>query len=296
MRLQFGFKTSVIFCFMLLAQTSFAATPRFTNMAPRGAQRGTEVVITMTGSNLEDAEEVLIYDKGVEVVKFDHPADEKQKGKQVLVTLKLTPDCRLGTYRMRVRTRTGLSDLQNFYVTPYPIVAEKEPNTDFATPQAIEKNVAVFGRIDREDVDYYVIDAKQGERLSVEIFGMRLGFSSGGNFFDPYVAIMSEERFELSASDDTALVWNDGVASVIAPKDGRYIIQVRDSAYNGDGRAYYFANIGNFPPTSRRDPLWWKTRRKTDRHIPRRRFRTNHERSHFANRRRLRPLWTRNSR
>ncbi len=216
-------------------------------MAPRGAQRGTDIVVTMTGSNLEDAEEVLIYDKGVEVVKFEHPADEKQKGKQVLVTLKLAPDCRLGTYRMRLRTRTGLSDLQNFYATPYPIVAEKEPNTDFATPQAIEKNVAVFGRIDREDVDYYVIDAKQGERLSVEIFGMRLGFSSSGNFFDPYVAIMSEERFELSASDDTALVWNDGVASVIAPKDGRYIIQVRDSAYNGDGRAYYFANIGNFP-------------------------------------------------
>ena len=111
----------------------------------------------------------------------------------------------------------------------------------------MKKNVAVFGRIDREDVDYYVVEAKQGERIAVEIFGMRLGFSTGRDFFDPYVAIMDEERFELGVSDDTPLVWNDSVASIIAPKDGRYVVQVRDSSYNGDGRAFYFANIGNFP-------------------------------------------------
>jgi|SaaInlStandDraft_1057018.scaffolds.fasta_scaffold09620_2 hypothetical protein len=251
MRIQLGLKTVLSLSLVLLTQVAFAAAPRFTNMSPRGAQRGTEIAVTLQGSNLEDAEELLVYDQGVEVVKFEHPEDEKQKGKQVIATLKLLEGCKLGTYRMRIRTRTGLSDLQNFYVTPYPVVAEKEPNTEFTTPQVIEKNVAVFGRIDREDVDYYAFDAKQGERLSVEVFGMRLGFSSSGNFFDPYIAIINEERFELAVSDDSALVWNDGVASIIAPKDGRYFVLVRDSSYNGDGRSYYFANIGNFPrPTA----------------------------------------------
>ncbi|WP_417850136.1 PPC domain-containing protein [Thalassoglobus sp.] len=247
MRIQFGLKSVLVFSFVFVAQAAFAAAPRFTNLSPRGAQRGTEIAVTLQGSNLDDAEELLIYDEGLEVVKFELPADEKQKGKQVTATLKLKEGCNLGTYRMRIRTKTGLSDLQNFYVTPYPIVDEKEPNTEFSAPQVIEKNVAVYGRIDREDADYYAIEAKKGERISVEVFGMRLGFSSGTSFFDPYLAIINEERFELAVNDDSALTWNDSVASIIAPKDGRYTILVRDSAYNGDGRAYYFANIGNFP-------------------------------------------------
>lgn len=247
MRIQFGRLFVLTMSLVLLSQSAFAAAPRFTNLSPRGGQRGQEVKVSLQGSNLDDAEELLLYDSGLEIVGFEHPEDEKQKGRQVIATLKVPAGCKLGTHRMRIRTRTGLSDLQNFYVTPYPVVDEKEPNTEFSTPQEIEKNVSVYGRIDREDVDYYVVNAKQGERISVEVFGLRLGFSSAGNFFDPYIAIMDEDRFELAVSDDTPLVWNDGVASIIAPKDGRYFVLVRDSSYNGDGRSYYFANIGNFP-------------------------------------------------
>ena len=54
-----------------------------------------------------------------------------------------------------------------------------------------------------------------------------------GNVFDPYVAILDGKRFELAASDDAPLLGQDGVASVIAPADGTYVIQVRDSAYGG---------------------------------------------------------------
>ena len=54
-------------------------------------------------------------------------------------------------------------------------------------------------------------------------------------------------HYELAASDDTPLVYNDAVASIIVPEDGRYVIQVRDASYNGDGRAYYLLHVGNFP-------------------------------------------------
>lgn len=247
MRIQFGLAQCCALSFCLAAQVAFAAAPRFTNLDPRGAHRGTEIKVSLQGSNLEDAEELLIYDSGIEVVSLEHPEEENQKGRRVDVTLKVAEGCPTGTHRMRIRTKTGLSDLQNFFVSAYPIVAETAPNSEFSTPQVIEKNVAVYGRIDREDVDYYAIDAKQGERITVEVFGIRLGFSSTGNFFDPFVAILNEDRFELAVSDDTPLAFNDCVASIVAPKDGRYIIQIRDSAYNGDGRAYYFAHIGNFP-------------------------------------------------
>ncbi|MFG0334399.1 MAG: hypothetical protein ACF8TS_13630, partial [Maioricimonas sp. JB049] len=60
----------------LAAVPASAAAPRFTNILPHGGQRGTEVDITLYGTNLEDAEEVLVYDRGLEVVSFAHPEDE----------------------------------------------------------------------------------------------------------------------------------------------------------------------------------------------------------------------------
>ena len=107
--------------------------------------------------------------------------------------------------------------------------------------------MTVNGVADNEDVDYYAIQAKKGDRITAEVEGIRLGVT----LFDPYVAIMDAKRFELSSSDDAALIWQDGFASVIAPADGTYVIQVRESAYAGNGACLYRLHIGNFPrPTA----------------------------------------------
>ena len=104
-------------------------------------------------------------------------------------------------------------------------------------------NVTVNGVADNEDVDYYVVEAKKGERISAEVEGLRLGITE----FDPYVAILNAKRFELGVSDDAALVWRDGFTSIIAPEDGKYIIQVRESAYAGNGNCIYRLHVGQFP-------------------------------------------------
>lgn len=230
-----------------LATTStvFGAAPRFTQVLPRGVQRGAEVDLVLTGANLEDAEEVILYDTGLEILGFEIPADAN--GRRVNLKVRVAADCPIGTQRMRIRTRTGLSDLQNVYVGALPIVEEVEPNTDFSAPQEIVLNSTVHGRVDSEDVDYYAVNCTAGQRLTVEVFGMRLGGPYAGNFFDPYIAILNADRFELAVSDDEPLVWNDGVASMVIPADGRYIVQIRDASYLGDGRAYYLLHIGDFP-------------------------------------------------
>jgi hypothetical protein len=51
----------------------------------------------------------------------------------------------------------------------------------------------------------------------------------------------------LSAADDTALLKQDSVASIVAPKDGKYIVQLRDSAFGGSGDSYYRLHVGTFP-------------------------------------------------
>ena len=44
-----------------------ASSPDLKRIVPRGAQRGTEVDVTFEGQRLKDAQEVLLYDKGLEV-------------------------------------------------------------------------------------------------------------------------------------------------------------------------------------------------------------------------------------
>lgn len=213
-----------------------AAAPQLSRITPRGAQRGTEVEITLTGARLEDAQELILYEPGLEVLGF-----QVVDGANVKAKLRIAPDCPLGTKHIRVRTATGLSDMRTFRVGALPSVAEAEPNNEFSAPQAVPLNCTIEGNITNEDVDYFVVEAKQGDRLTAQVEGIRLGDS----LFDAYVAILNAERFELSTSDDAALVYQDGIASIVVPEDGKYIIQVRETSY-GAGNLYR-CHIGTFP-------------------------------------------------
>ena len=233
---------SIIFLTVSFASFIEASSPVLSIITPRGIQRGTDAVMTFHGARLQDAAEVFFYRPGFTVTKL-----EAKSASQLLVHVKVAPNCRLGEHIAQVRTKSGISEYRTFYVGALPAVAEKEPNSDFAKPQPIAMNVTVSGIVQNEDVDYYAVQAKKGQRISVEIEGMRLGTS----MFDPYVAILDSMRFELAAADDSPLVKQDAVASAIAPKDGTYIVEVRESAYGGNGNCRYRLHVGHFPrPTA----------------------------------------------
>ncbi len=221
---------------VVCATSAFAASPRLSIINPRGVQRGTETVLTFSGSTLGDGEQILFYSPGIEVVKV-----ETIDANNCKATVKITPDCRLGEHVAQVRTKTGISDYRTFYVGALPQVDEKEPNNFFDQPQPITLNQTIVGTIGGEDVDYYIVDAKKGQRICAEVEALRLGSA----FFDPYVAILDMKRFELSAADDTPLVGQDAVASIVAPEDGKYVVQVRETAYGGGSN--YRLHVGTFP-------------------------------------------------
>ena len=161
--------------------------------------------------------------------------------------MKVLPTCRLGQHVAQIRTASGVSEYKTFFVGPFAATPEKEPNSDFTAPQPVPLNTTVTGVVTNEDVDYYVVEAKKGQRIAAEVEGMRLGTA----LFDPYVAILNAKRFELASADDSPLVHQDAVVSAVAPEDGRYLIEIRESAYAGNGNCRYRLHIGNFPrPTA----------------------------------------------
>src|SRR6185295_14108728 len=213
-------------------------SPNLGRVSPRGGERGTEIDLTLSGGQLKDAQQLFFYKSGLEVLKLEATDD-----KTVKVRLKIAADAALGEHTLRPRTATGISDLRTFYVGPFPVVDEKEPNNNFKDPQKLKLNVTVSGVVTNEDVDYYSVELKKGDRLSLELEGIRLGTS----LFDAYIAILDTKRFEIVSADDTALLLQDPFLSMIAPEDGTYLILVREASYGGGDNGQYRLHVGSFP-------------------------------------------------
>jgi len=214
-----------------------ASYPEFTVTKPNGGQRGTEFPLTVTGNKLADFESFIFMSPGFTMKKV-----EKVEANKVTAIIAIDKSVPLGNHMLRIRTKSGISHARQFFVGQYPNVDEKEPNDDFAAPQVVAFNQTVEGVVQNEDVDYYRVTAKKGQRIAVEVDGLRLGYLN----FDPYVAILDKGRFEIGASDDTILHRQDGFISVVAPEDGDYTIMVRESSYRGSGNSYYRLHIGSF--------------------------------------------------
>ena len=237
-----------------------AASPGLSLVLPRGGQRGSTVEVRFIGDRLGDVREVLFYSPGFAVQKIE-PVPKKPK--EALAMIAIAADCVLGEHKLRLVTATGISPLQTFWVSQFPNASEKEPNNDFATPQAVPINSTVEGTVQNEDVDYYRVTAKQGQVLSAEIEAIRLS----NTLFDPYIAILDAKRFELDAADDTPLLLQDCFASIVAPADGDYWIEVRDSSYGGGGNSRYRLHVGQFPRPSAIFPAGGQAGTKTAIHF-----------------------------
>jgi len=226
--------------FLVLGTFVQASSPDLQTSIPRGGQRGKEVKVTFSGNRLDDVQEVLFHYPGI-TTKDIKAVDAKK----VEATLVIAPDCRLGEHHVRLRCKSGISYARTFWVSQFPNLDEVEPNDDFTKPQVIPLNVTIEGIAKSEETDYYKVTAKKGQRISVEIEGLRINNLRNAIAIDPFVSIFNKDRIELASADGSALLKQESIVSVIAPADGEYTIEVRDSAYQGRGR--YRAHIGTFP-------------------------------------------------
>lgn len=255
---------------------------------PRAAQRGTTVELEIHGLFLEDPQEILFYRPGLRCVSIERALpdlsqlDEKGKlnpiemrigGRAFGATVKqrvkakvvIDADCPIGLHPLRIRTAKDITTLSTFWVTPFPTQAEAEPFGEWATNYDIAKaepvpaspasgpNVTILGYIvpgPKMDHDVYRVTRKKGERISVEVNSVRLSniWWARGEL-DLLVKILDASGKELAMSDDTPLLVQDPLVSIIAPHDGDYYIEIAQSLYSDTSNSFYthyLAHIGNF--------------------------------------------------
>lgn len=220
--------------------TAEASQPEATSLSVIGVQRGQSVEVQISGARLGDARELLFYTPGLTASNITKVDDNSIK-----VTISAAADAKTQLHPFRVITATGTSNMRLFGVSALPTVAEVEPNSEFAKAQEIPFNSTIDGVVLNEDVDYYSVELEAGQRLNVELEGLRHAYLN--NFFDPYVAIYDANRFEITASDDSVFLQQDCLCSMVAPAKGRYIIEVRESSFGGNDQCKYRLHIGGFP-------------------------------------------------
>jgi hypothetical protein len=223
---------------LLFAATVRAASPHFAAIDPPGVQRGADSDVTISGQHLQDAMGLLFYEPGIQVISWK-PVDPGR----VLARLRVAPDSPLGEHDVRVWTATGLSELRPLYVGPFPNVQSSGTNRIIARAQPVPVNCTVNGVIHDEEIDYFSINARKGDRITAEVEGMRLG----RDMFDPWAAILDAHGHQLAADDDNALFLQDPLVSTVAPADGSYLVSVRESTWGGSGQSLYRLHIGNYP-------------------------------------------------
>ena len=230
--------------------SAFAVDPRLSNILPAGGQRGTDTEVVFSGQRLADTKEIVFYTPGISLVSMEAETN------RVKATLRLAADCRLGEHLMRLRMASGVSETRTFWVGPFRVVAEKEPNNDVATAQRLTNTVTIRGIVAADDLDHFIVSAQKGQRITAEVEALRLGRSA----LDPYVAILGRDGKPLVESEDTAFGFQDGVVSILAPETGDYVVVVRETGFGGKEDYHYRLHVGDFPRPTGVYPLAGKSR------------------------------------
>lgn len=235
---------------------------------PQCGQVGTTVEVMVEGAFLQHPEEVLFYQPGIRCTKFEamdstlHVSSGKRQeaaaGRAAKLTFAISKDAQPGEYQLRIRTRDGFSELVTFWVTALPVVMEKHAwidadgarNDSAEFAQQLPRSCTVVGYVPGQlpqDHDWYSVDCRKGERLSVEVVAARLGTLHYGGMNDPAVRIFDSVGNELGRNDDNALHTQDPVLSVMIPKDGRYFIDMHQQMDYEAGRLrHYLMHVGKF--------------------------------------------------
>lgn len=214
-----------------------SATPGIVKIEPPGGARGTTVEVRLHGHDLAEPQELFFEGGRIEVVSI-----EGLDPKTVKASLRLPADCPPGPHPLRLRTKTGLSELRSFRVGIFPHEPEIEPN-DMSDAKPVSLPRTITGVIKSEDVDSFKVNLPAGGRVAVAVEAMRLE----QQMVDPYLEVVDSRGFVVASCDDHPLMAQDAMLATTVAEAGEYVVRLRESAYGGNDNSAYLLHIGDFP-------------------------------------------------
>lgn len=187
------------------------------------------------------------------------------------VTLQITiaPQAELGVREIRLATPRGLTNPLRFEVGCLPEFRENEapllgplgrpraffrpqdgqPDTRRTDPTPITLPAVVNGWISPGGVDRFRFPARQGQRFVATVRARALIpylADAVPGWFQAVITLMDAEGHELASCDDFRFD-PDPVLCHTLPRDGEYLLEIRDSIYRGREDFVYRITVGELP-------------------------------------------------
>jgi hypothetical protein len=235
------------------AQTSY---PMITHATPVAVQRGTTATVVVSGQmNFAGAYKVLFEGKGISALVV--PA-VKVPPVVRSVTLKVTVDANAapGVREFRIATDLGVSSIGQLVISEHPVVLEKGDNDTREKANPVPVPCVAVGAIEKAvDIDHFKFKAKAGQTFTFEVLCARLQdkIHDLQKHADPILTLYDGTGRELAANDD--YFFADALLTYTFARDGDYVIQVRDSKYDGDPRWVYALLISDRPHATHVFPM-----------------------------------------
>jgi hypothetical protein len=230
------FFLTVLVGLVSLPASAGAIPPVLTTFSPHGAQRGTAVVLTLTGTGLAPGTRLSLPFKAVQKPLPNAKPNPAQVRIEMTVDAAVAP----GIYPIRAVNEEGVSALRWFRVDTLPGVAEIEDNNTPEKAQKVPFPVVVEGQCPGGDVDHFRFTARKGQHIVVEVESARLG--SG---VLPQLRITDAKK-QLVAADDSQVLAGDARVIFTAPSDGDLIVELSDSRYRGAAPAHYRLRVADY--------------------------------------------------
>jgi hypothetical protein len=186
----------------------------------------------------------------------------------VSVQMTAAPDAGLGERELRLATPLGLSNPLVFCVGQLPEASEKDLKVSAADAETIVTlPITVNGRLvpgdtakilfparqgqqfQKADVDRYRFEARQGQQLIVAASARELIpylADAVPGWFQAVVTLYDVHGKELAYDDDYRF-HPDPVLHYEIPRDGEYILEIRDAIYRGREDFVYRLTLGELP-------------------------------------------------
>jgi len=181
-----------------------------------------------------------------------------QLSEWVTARITLATDAEPGTRELRLTTKFGMSNPLRFRIGELREYHESEPNDKVSEASEVKSLPAVLnGHIMPGDVDRFRLKARKGERLVVRVAARDLIpylADAVPGWFQATAALYNAEGREVAYADSYRFD-PDPVLLYEVPRDGDYVLEIRDSIYRGREDFVYRATVGELPFVSGIFPL-----------------------------------------
>jgi len=237
---------AVIVVFCGLAVNSAPAqlpTARLESLFPAGGKVGATFEVEVDGENLDEAKRLLFSHPGIQSEPMMLEPDElhdKPYPKPNTFVVTIGKNVPVGMHEVRLVGRYGISNPRAFVVgTRDEMQKQGDPDSPDKAME-LQIGTTLNGRIGAQEIDYYRIDLKQGQKVVFDLWGERLDskINAAMKLRGPNGAVLRRVR---------NVNRGDPVIALTIPATGTYQLEIYDFTYRGGNDYTYRLTIDTRP-------------------------------------------------